>query len=200
MYGFAKKLGMTRIFVEGKALPVTAIQFDKQFILQRKELIKDGYEAVQIAAFPKHRTNKSKTGHVKKFHPDQTNFQTVEEFKVTLDSDITELDINGFSVNDTIDITGLTIGKGFTGVVKRWGFHGQPASHGHDHVRAPGSIGMRWPQRTVIGKKMAGHSGHANQTLRKAKILAIDLEQNLLFVKGSMPGPNGGVLKILKNK
>ena len=198
MYGFAKKLGMTRIFLEGKSLPVTAIQFDKQFILQRKGIIKDGYNAIQIAAFPKHRTRQSKTGHVKKYHEDQINFQEIAEFKVDLDNGITDLDISGFNVNDTIDITGLTIGKGFTGVVKRYGFHGQPASHGHDHMRAPGSIGMRWPQRTVIGRKMAGHNGYANQTLKGSKILAIDLEQNLLFIKGSIPGPNGGTLRIVK--
>ncbi len=198
MYGFAKKLGMTRIFVEGRALPVTAIEFNKQFILQRKESVKDGYDAVQIASFPKKRTTKARSGHVQKFHQDETDFQHVAEFKVKIDSETTDLNIEAFVVNDKIDITGLTIGKGFTGVVKRWGFHGQPASHGHDHVRAPGSIGMRWPQRTVIGKKMAGHSGNANQTIREAKILAIDLEQNLLFIKGSLPGPNGGILKVIK--
>ena len=96
MYGFAKKLGMTRIFVEGKALSVTAIEFDKQFILQRKEAIKDGYDAIQIAAFPKHRTTKSKTGHVKKFHEEQINFQEIAEFKVEIDSETKELDIFWF--------------------------------------------------------------------------------------------------------
>jgi len=199
--GFAKKVGMTRIFLEGKSTPVTVLQFEKNYILQLKTLEKDGYKSVQVAGVKKKNSTKPELGHVKKYLSQELSFQKLAEFRnINLPEDKKYFDINDFSDTDLLDITGVSIGKGFTGVVKRWGFHGQPASHGHDHERAPGSIGSRWPQRVPAGKKMAGHMGNKQVTLKKAKVVAIDKENSLIFVKGSIPGSNTSYLKIQKVK
>lgn len=196
--GFAKKIGMTRIFVDGKNTPVTALQFGQNFVLQPKTLDKDGYKAVQVAAVKKKKGTKASLGHAKKYAGVEAEFQYISEFKVDLPEEKKIIDISDFSQNDLIDISGEVIGRGFAGVVKRYGFAGQPASHGHDHVRAVGSIGSRWPQRVDKGKKMAGHMGTNTVTLKKVKVLAVDSENKLIFVKGSIPGANSSYLKIQK--
>ncbi len=198
MLGFAKKIGMTRLFVNGQSIPVTAINYGQHVILQSKTVDKDGYNAIQVAAFPQKNPTKPLLGHIKKYKEDATTgYHCLEEF-----DGYTELEtpnLEQFIIGDRIDITGTTKGKGFTGVMKRHGFHGQPASHGHDHKRAPGSIGSRWPQRVPAGKKMAGRSGGETCTIKKAEILAIDSENSLIFVRGSIPGANSNYLKIEKN-
>jgi large subunit ribosomal protein L3 len=197
--GFAKKIGMTRLFVEGKAVPVTAIQFNNSYVIQRKSSVKDGYNSVQVGSVTKRKVTKSLGGHISKYVKSATGFRFISEFRdLKIEDAVAEFNINDFSEGDELDISGKVIGRGFTGVVKRWGFHGQPKSHGHDHERAPGSIGSRWPQRTVIGKKMAGHTGANTKTLKKVKVIAIDKEQSLLFLNGSIPGSNSGYLKIRK--
>lgn len=197
MLGFAKKIGMTRLFVNGQSIPVTAIHFGEQFILQRKTQDKDGYTALQVAAYPQKNGTQARLAHIAKYNPELTkDFHCLEEF----DTDITiNPTLADFNTEDVIDITGVTKGRGFAGVVKRWGFAGQPKSRGHDHNRAPGSIGCRWPQRVPAGKKMAGRMGTETVTIKKAKIIAIDTENNLIFVKGSVPGANSNYLKIKKN-
>jgi large subunit ribosomal protein L3 len=197
MLGFGKKIGMTRLFVNGQSIPVTAIHFGEQFILQRKTNDKDGYNALQVAAYPQKNGTKAKLGHIAKYNSElSSDFHCLEEFN----TDITENPlISDFGTDDVIDITGVTKGKGFAGVVKRHHFAGQPKSHGHDHNRAPGSIGCRWPQRVPAGKKMAGRMGTETVTIKKAKIIAIDLEKSLIFVKGSVPGPNSNYVKLKKN-
>jgi large subunit ribosomal protein L3 len=197
MLGFGKKIGMTRLFVNSQSIPVTAIHFGEQFVLQTKTIDKDGYNAVQVAAYHKKNGTKARLAHIAKYNPELTSdFQCLEEFDATLTTSPT---ITDFGTDDTIDITGTTKGKGFAGVVKRHGFHGQPASHGHDHERAPGSIGSRWPQRVPAGKKMAGRMGGETVTIKKAKIIAIDTENSLIFVRGSVPGPNSAFVRIQKN-
>lgn len=199
MFGFAKKLGMTRLVIDSKMVPVTVLEFNKQFIVQRKTTEKDGYAAVQVGLKPKKNSTKAAAGHVKAHLKDEEKaFTYLTEFKVAVNDDQKELDVNGFAQNDLIRITGTSKGKGFTGAVKRYGFAGQPASHGHDHVRAVGSIGARWPQRTIKGTKMAGHSGSQTSTLNKVKILAVDAENEIIFVNGSIPGANGKLLRIQK--
>ena len=197
--GFAKKIGMTRLFVEGKAVPVTAIQFNKTLVLQRKSTSSDGYNAIQVGGIVKRKVGKPVLAHVAKYANVTHGFRFISEFRdLKLDEAKIYFDINDFSEGDELDISAQVIGRGFTGVVKRHGFHGQPKSHGHDHERAPGSIGSRWPQRTVIGKKMAGHTGNNTITLKKVKIIAIDREQSLLFVNGSLPGSNSSYIRIRK--
>jgi large subunit ribosomal protein L3 len=197
MLGFAKKIGMTRLFINSQSIPVTAIHFGEQFVLQRKTEDKDGYVAVQVAAYPQKKGTKARLAHIAKYNADLTSdFHCLEEFDLDLQNNPS---LSDFSTEDLIDITGITKGRGFAGVVKRHGFAGQPASRGHDHERAPGSIGARWPQRVPAGKKMAGRMGTETVTIKKAKIVAIDTENSLIFVKGSIPGANSNYLKIQKN-
>jgi large subunit ribosomal protein L3 len=201
MIGFAKKIGMTRLFVEGKSVAVTSLVFENSYLVQSKVVDKDGYTAVQIGAYKKSqgKSNSAAKGHVKKHADKDIQFIKLTEFRnIVVPQDKTIFNINDFQVGDTLDITGITIGRGFAGVVKRHGFGGQPASHGHDHVRAAGSIGSRWPQRVGIGKKMAGRMGTQTRTLKKVSIVAIDHENKLLFVQGSVQGANKSILKIKK--
>jgi large subunit ribosomal protein L3 len=199
MFGFAKKIGMTRLFVDGRSTPVTVLSFDKQYIAQRKTQDNDGYSALQIATSSRKKGTKQRKGHFLKHTGLEQDFRLCTEFRdVNVADDKKVLEITDFSPEDTLNITGTTIGRGFAGVVKRHGFHGQPASHGHDHVRAPGSIGSRWPQRTLPGKKMAGHMGAKPNTLRNVKIVALDPEKKLIFVNGSLPGANSSYLKVAK--
>jgi large subunit ribosomal protein L3 len=197
MLGFGKKIGMTRLFINGQSIPVTAIHFGEQFVLQRKTIDKDGYNAVQVAAYPQKNGTKARLAHINKYNSDlTTDFHCMEEFDSNLENNPA---LSDFAIDDQVDVTGTSKGKGFAGVVKRHGFRGQPKSHGHDHNRAPGSIGCRWPQRVPAGKKMAGRMGGETRTIKKAKIVAIDTESNLIFVKGSIPGPNSNFLRLEKN-
>ncbi len=199
MIGFAKKIGMTRLFVDGKSIPVTAVQFGKSNIIQSKTIEKDGYSAVQIGSFNKTKSSSALKGHVKKHSGTSGAFGVIREFRdVTLPEEITSFTISDFAEGDFVDVSGQTVGRGFAGVVKRYGFHGQPASHGHDHVRAVGSIGSRWPQRVDRGKKMAGHMGNVKKTLKNVKIIAIDQENQLMFLNGSVQGANSSTLQIRK--
>lgn len=201
MIGFAKKIGMTRLFVEGKSVAVTSLVFEDSYLVQSKDSVKDGYNAVQIGAFKKSngKSNNAAKGHVKKHANKNVQFIKLAEFKdVEILTNKSVFSINDFQIGDELDITGITIGRGFAGVVKRHGFGGQPASHGHDHVRAAGSIGSRWPQRVGIGKKMAGRMGTQTRTLKNVSIVAIDHENKLLFVQGSVQGANKSILKIKK--
>lgn len=202
MFGFAKKIGMTRIFIDEKSVPVTALEVDKNHVVQIKTQDKDGYNAVQIGSFPKKtKSPKARTGHVKKQADLDHDFYCLEEFRdIELGEDKKVFDINDVTEDLLLDVTGRTIGRGFTGAVKRWGFAGQPASHGHDHKRAVGSIGARWPQRVGKGKKMAGHHGDSTKTIRKMKVVGVDAENNLFFVEGSVPGANSSYVKIKKVK
>jgi len=197
--GFARKIGMTRLFVDGKSVPVTVLQFSKSYVVQTKTTDKDGYYAVQVGSQPKRKSTKPLSGHIKKYTELDTEFQFLSEFKdINVDADKKFFTAEDFSESDLLDITGISTGRGFAGVVKRHGFAGQPASHGHDHERAPGSIGSRWPQRVVKGRRMAGHMGASQVTLKKVKLVAIDTQNQLLFVNGSVPGSNSSFLKLQK--
>lgn len=201
-FGFAKKIGMTSFFIQDRVVPVTAIQIQPSYVIQIKTIETDGYQAIQLGSVPhkSKKKNKPLLGHIQKYTGLAETFRLIQEFKITnLPTDKKVFDIYDFQETDLLDITGITIGKGFTGAVKRWGFAGQPRSHGHDHVRAVGSIGSRWPQRVPKGKKMAGRHGGKHLTLKKVKILAIDRENSLVFVKGSLPGSNNSFLKVAKS-
>ena len=198
MIGFAKKIGMTRLFLEGASTAVTSIKFVDSFVLQKKTQDKEGYASVQIGAFRKKSGDKAKVGHSKKYIGSDQTFGFISEFKVeTGESKI--FTSKDFAVGDLITITSKTKGLGFTGGVKRWGFAGQPASHGHDHKRSVGSIGAGGVQRVFQGKKMAGRKGADQLTLNGQQIVAVDHAQGLLFIKGSIPGSNSSVIKIEKN-
>jgi large subunit ribosomal protein L3 len=201
MIGFAKKIGMTRLFEDNKNVPVTVLLLEDNRIVQRKSSERDGYKSIQIGAFTKKtkKSAKARIGHVKKHLEREVDFYCLGEFRgCEIPEEKKVIKIDDFEEGSSYNISGITIGRGFTGVVKRYGFAGQPSSHGHDHKRAPGSIGGRWPQRVLPGKKMAGRHGGSKVTVRNVKIVAVDKENGLLFVKGSVPGANNNYIRLEK--
>jgi len=201
-----KKLGMTQVYDgEGRAIPVTLIQAGPCQVLQVKTVETDGYTAVQVGFDPvkKSRVNRPEAGHAKKAGAKPMRF--VREFRTeageTFEPGAT-ISVEAFEGVELVDITGTTKGKGFQGVMKRWGFGGQPASHGTERKhRSPGSIGSAAvPDKAVLpGHKMAGHMGHVRKTVQRMRVVRIDRERNLLLVKGSVPGPNGGYLMVRRS-
>jgi len=197
-----KKIGMTRVYSqEGRALPVTVIEAGPCIVLQKKTSSKDGYNAIQVGFDSKKqsRLNKAAAGHVKA--AGQGGFYHIMEFRVAdpesyvLGQAISVSDI--LNVGDLVDISGTTKGRGFQGVIKRYGFHGGRDTHGSMFHRRPGSIGCSaWPSRVVKGKKMPGQMG--NNLVTKKNIIVVDIrpEENVLLVMGSVPGSKQGLLQI----
>lgn len=198
-----KKLGMTQIFSEDEAVPVTVVMTGPCFVVQKKTEQKDGYDSIQLGFFEKKpgRVNKALKGHFEKagtpsfYHLREFKGEGLDEYKVGQKVGCAEV----FGEGDFVDITGTTKGKGFTGVMKRWNFAGGPASHGSMHNRAPGSIGQcSDPSRVFKGMKMAGHDGDRGVTTQNLKIMGVVSEDNLLLIKGAVPGPVNGLLEIRK--
>lgn len=187
-----KKLGMTQVFDEaGMVVPVTVIKAGPCVVMQVKTTENDGYEALQLGFEDKKRSraNKPETGIARKSRTEPKSFvreirQPVGEYK---EGDV--IDLTAFSDVQYVDVTGITKGKGFAGVMKRWGFQGYPASHGAKMHRGPGSIGQSSdPSRVFKGMKMPGHMGSRRRTAKRLSIVKIDSERNLLFLKGAVPG------------
>ena len=197
-----KKLKMTQIWDDDKILSATLIQAGPAVITQIRSKEKDGYNAVQIGFdATRKKLNKSLKGHIK----DLGNFRYLKEFRLSDSANLAELafkigdsvDINLFQKGDKVKISGLSKGKGFQGVVKRHGFSGGPKTHGQkNRLRAPGSIGSTAPQRVLIGRKMAGRMGREKVTIKNLKVINIDKDNNIMAVKGAVPGPKGMILKI----
>ena len=189
------KLGMSQIFDEkGNQIPVTLIEAGPCEVSQIKTKEKDGYEAVQIGFIPRtKRIKKTEKGKEFKY---LREFRLLKPETYNLKPD-DKIDTSIFEVGDIVKISGVSKGKGFAGVVKRWGFHGRPATHGTKHEeRTPGSTGSSQPSRVVKGKKMAGHMGVERVTVKNLKIVKIDKENNLLAVRGAIPGRKGTLLEI----
>lgn len=197
-----RKLGMTRVYDEnGRAIPVTVIEAGPCTILQKKTEKKEGYNAIQIGFLEKKesRVNKPEAGHFKR--SGGKGFYYIKEFRVT-DPDsyevgqqisLTEI----LSIGDIIDISGHTKGMGFQGVIKRHGFSGGGSGHGSNFHRAPGSIGCSaWPSRVLKGKKMPGRMGNDLMTQKNLKVIDIRKEENVLLVRGTVPGAKNGLLNI----
>ena len=207
-----KKLGMSQIYGEnGNVIPVTVIEAEPNTVVQVRTKDKDKYEAVQIGYGTRKEKNIKKPlkGHFKNLG----NFAMLREFRLDskgknsrgqeqeqISPDLVvgyKIDVSTFSVGDNVRVTGFTKGKGFQGVVKRHGFSGMPASHGHHSVmRHGGSIGQRFPQHTLKGMRMPGRMGHVQFTVRGLKVVIVDQENNLLAIKGAIPGNRGGVIAI----
>jgi len=189
-----KKIKMSQIFEEeGKVTPVTLIEVGPCFITQIKTEDKDGYEAIQIG-FENLKSKKiKKTMKGKEFrYVKEQRIINNEQHKIG-----DKLDINIFQQGDKIKISGISKGKGFQGGVKRWGFAGKNASHGVKHEkRTIGSVGCRFPQRVIKGKKMPGRMGSDRVTIKNLKIIKIDKENNIIVVKGAVPGHRGTLLEI----
>lgn len=198
-----KKLGMTRIFLEdGRWVPVTVLEAGPCTVVQVKTKERDGYDAVQFGYgdAKESRLTKPERGH-------QANAggalkRKLREFRVDPDAEVKpgdEFKADMFEVGERVDIAGVTKGKGFAGVMKRHGFKGGPGGHGSHFHRAPGSVGQSAdPARIIKGKRMPGHMGHVRRTIKNLEILKVDAENNLLVVKGSIPGANGGMIEVKK--
>lgn len=198
-----RKLGMTRVFSPtGEVVPVTLIHAEPNIITLRRNSDRDGYAAVQLA-LPSTAGLKQHTAGEKhdeqKLTPTRLRelYATRREFSGTVADDASVLTVEQFSAGDVVDVSSTSKGKGFQGVVKRHGFAGGPASHGHRHVlRRPGSIGSRFPQHTVKGKRMAGRMGGERVTIKNTQIVLVDAAKHLLAIKGAVPGRRGAVVSV----
>ncbi len=199
-----KKLGMTQFFNEdGQVIPVTVIQAGPCSVIQRKSVEKEGYNSVQLGyeEIQERKLRKSQVNHFKKHNSKMYRF--VKEFRLKMYTDIEEgetFDVSMFQQNELVTIEGVSKGKGFAGVMKRHGFSGFKMSHGvHESYRGPGSIGQcATPARVMKGKKMAGHKGVEQITVKNLRIVKVDTENNLLMVKGAIPGHRNSIVYLKK--
>ncbi|WP_243545564.1 50S ribosomal protein L3 [Pseudodesulfovibrio tunisiensis] len=200
-----KKLGMTRIFQDdGTVCPVTVIEAGPCPVTQIKTVEKEGYNALQVGydEIAERKVNKPMKGHFAKIgkgcfrHLKEFPLDAVEEFELGQ-----ELTVDMFATGDSIKVTGTSKGKGFQGVMKRWNFSGQRASHGAEKVhRVPGSVGnATFPGRVWKGKKMPGQMGNERVTYNNVEIVDVRPEDNVIIVKGQVPGPKNGLVMIRKN-
>lgn len=198
-FALAKKLGMTQVVNgEGKTIPVTLVGVEDAVVLQLKTPERDGYAAVQIGAGQRKEKSipKALKGHFKNLG----NFRHVKEFRV---GDVSgyqvgdKLTLDDFSAGEYVKVSATSTGRGFQGVVKRHGFKGGPASHGHrDVLRRPGAIGGRFPQRVLKGKRMAGRMGGERVSVKNLEIIRVDKTNGILAVKGAVPGKRGTLVEI----
>ena len=202
-----KKIGMTQMFrQDGQAVPVTLLKAGPCVVVQRKTPATDGYDAIQLGLIEfikPQRINKPITGHLKKAGAEGSKF--MREFALRPgDDDFKAGDkvlAEHFKPKDKVDVIGVSKGKGFAGVVKRHHFRGGEGSHGSMFHRAPGSIGASsFPSRVVPGMRMGGHMGNAQVTVRNLEVVEVDIEDNVLVIKGAVPGPNGGYVLVRRSK
>lgn len=198
-----RKLGMTRIFeADGKVIPVTVIEAGPCPVVQVHDGAK-GAKSVQLGFGERKakRTTKALAGHAKNAGLDATP-KVLRSFPLPTDAEAKPGDmvtVEIFAPGDAVKVTGTTKGRGFQGVVKRYGFHGGPATHGSTRYRNPGSMGAGTdPSRVLKGKKLPGHMGAARHTEVGLSVVKVDAEQNLLFVRGAVPGPTNGLLVVKK--
>lgn len=196
-----RKLGMTQIYnSEGNVVPVTVVQTGPCIVVQKKEPASDGYTALQVGFGVKkaQRVNKAARGHMAK--AGKGAFEFLREFRL---DDVSQYEVGQeikvedlFKVGDRIDVSGISKGHGFTGVIKRWSFAGFPGSHGtHEYFRHGGSIGNRsYPGRVRKGKKMAGHWGNEQISTQNLEVIDIRPEEKLMLVRGAVPGAKQGVV------
>jgi large subunit ribosomal protein L3 len=202
-----KKLGMTQVFAEnGDVIPVTVLKAGPCVVVQRKTAQKDGYDAAQLGLVelpPPEHVNKPQEGHFKKAGANPVRFlgeirlgQSAGDVKA---GDKVLVDV--FAVNDLVDVTGVSKGRGFAGFHKRHHFGGGGAAHGSMFHRAPGSIGASaFPSRVMKGMRAAGHMGHARATVRNLRVVQVLSDENTLLVQGAVPGPQGSYVVVHKAK
>ena len=200
-----KKIGMTQVFnADGQVVPVTLVKAGPCIVTQRKTPSTDGYDAVQLGLIEyAKKANKPATGHLKKSSADGVKF--MREFALEGgNGDLKPGDrilADEFKPRELVDVVGLSKGRGFAGLVKRHHFRGGPASHGSMFHRAAGSIGASsFPSRVFPGMKMAGRMGTAQVTVRNLEVVSVDTEDNVIAVKGAIPGPNGGYVMVRRAK
>jgi large subunit ribosomal protein L3 len=197
-----RKLGMTQLFdaETGQVTPVTVIEAGPCPIVKVKTVDSDGYEAVQLAfdKVPERKISKAERGHLGQIEP----HRRLVEFRGT--TELTEgesITVEAFEPGEAIKVSGIGIGKGFAGTIKRHNFHRGPVSHGSHNIRAPGSIGASaTPSRVFKGRKMAGRMGGKRRTQVGLTVHEVDTERNLLLIKGAVPGPKNGIVEVREDK
>ena len=195
-----RKIGMTQVFAKnGKLTPVTVIEVEPNVVSQIKTVETDGYNAIQLATVDKKekRANKPETGHLKKANATPKRFlkeiRGVDVSNYTLGS---ELKADIFTEGEMVDVTGTSKGKGFQGVIKRHNQSRGPMSHGSQYHRGVGSMGTLLPMRVLPGKKLPGHMGNEQVTVQNLEVISIDLENNVILIKGNVPGPKKSMVLI----
>jgi len=198
-----KKIGMAQIFLEnGNVIPVSLIKAGPCSVIQVKDEKKDGYKAIQLGFGEKKKINKSSSGHLKKAKLKSVDrlfeIRTKEPEKYSVGD---KINVSIFSNGDKVLVTGWTKGRGFAGGMKRWGWHGGPASHGSTAHRRAGSIGPGTaPGRIWKGRTMPGRYGNERITLKNVKVVKIEKEKNIVYVKGAVPGAINSYLLIMKEE
>jgi large subunit ribosomal protein L3 len=199
------KIGMTQIFDEsGNIIPVTILKVGPCVITQIKTIEKDGYNAVQVGYgnVPNKALTQPKLGHLQKSNIQPLKY--LKEFRINDENEFEIgqiLNVDAFSEGQLVNVRGKSIGKGFSGLQKRYNFARGPMTHGSKNHRAPGSIGMgTTPGRVLPGKKMAGQLGNKIATIQKLKVIQINPEENILVIKGSVPGKPGNLLSIVPSE
>ncbi len=198
-----QKLGMTQVFVEGgRAVPVTVIEAGPCRVSQVKTKERDGYGAVQLTfrELPDRKASKPYKGHFAKAN--LPAFRFVREFRATGEAAVgSTVTVGMFAKGEMVDVTGVSKGKGFQGVVKRHHFRGGPETHGSMFHRAPGSIGSSsWPSRVWKNMRMAGHMGNVRVTTQGLQVVEVRAEEHLIFIRGSVPGARGSMVIVRKSK
>jgi len=202
-----KKIGMTQVFrPDGRVVPVTLVKAGPCVVIQRKTPATDGYDAVQLGLMEyvkPSRLTRPETAHLKKAGVEGVRF--LREFRLGPGEGGLKMGdrilVGQFKPNDKVDVIGVSKGRGFAGVVKRHHFRGGDATHGSMHHRAPGSIGgSSYPARVFPGMKAAGHMGTQRVTVRNLEVVEVDADDNVLMVKGAIPGPNGGYVIVRRAK
>jgi len=195
-----RKIGMTQIFTEaGIQVPVTVVKADPNVVLQLKTIETDGYEAVQLGFEDKREklSTKPEQGHVAKANTAPKRF--IREFR-NLDVATYELGqevkVDVFAEGDFVDVTGTSKGKGFQGAIKRHGFSRGPMAHGSHYHRGPGSMGSIQANRVLKGKKLPGHMGAKTVTVQNLEVVKVDVERNVLMIKGNIPGSKKALIKV----
>ena len=198
-----KKIGMTQIFKEdGSLIPVTVVEAGPCSVVQKKTVETDGYSAVQLGFGEKKekKTNKPAKGHFAKAGVAPKRY--LREFRLDGAEEMNvgdEIKADVFEAGELLDVTGTSKGHGYAGTIKRWGTHRGPMSHGSHYHRGPGSLGAcSSPSRVYKGKMLPGHYGVDKVTIQNLDLVKVDIERNLLLIKGSVPGPKGGLL-VIKN-
>ena len=195
-----KKVGMTQIFTEaGEFIPVTVIEATPNVVLQVKTVETDGYEAVQVGFDDKREvlSNKPAKGHVAKANTAPKRFIKEFRYDEMMSYEVGDkITVDSFVAGEVVDVTGTSKGKGYHGVIKRHGQHIGPKGHGSGAHRIVGSMGPIAPNRIAPGKKLPGQMGHVTRTIQNLEVVAVDPENNLLLIKGSVPGPKKGLVVV----
>src|SRR6185436_12175028 len=201
-----KKIGMTQVYADdGRAVPVTVVEAGPCVVVQRKSKERDGYSSIQIGLVERRRVKR--VTKAMKGHFDKAGIppcRVLREFRVEDGAEVKvgdKLSVEMFAAGDAINVTGISKGKGFQGVVKRHHFRGGAATHGSMFHRAPGSIGASaFPSRVLKGMRGAGHMGQDQVTVRNLQVIRVDGEKNIMLIRGAVPGANDGYIVIRKKK